>query len=415
MQEIRGTLTGGPYRSLPNVRIARQSPGSVQLMTDVQVRGTLRLAGANDALQLNGNTLYLAGDFDKDARSGFLHGNGKVVFNGASDQRYTDRAANPAPFFNVEIAQTNPSYLSLSSNLIVTNQLTLTSGIIRTNNSYEVRVINSDPMAIVGGGTTAYVEGKLRRRIGGVGVYDFPIGSNITPSGYQRAQVEFTTTPGVDNILAEFQRSGWLSAPLPNDQSNTRECGASYADCELLSIGYWILNAYDANLAQLSTSGTYTLTLYPTGYSVCSGAQQFGILKKVAGQWIVPNLGCFGNPNANIVRRPGLSGFSEFAIGQSKTRIVSALPMAQGGIEDFLLFPNPTNGEVTIRFAVNSTEPVTITLLNPLGQVVEQRTLLPAQLGSVETRLDLSHLPAGNYLVRLTQKGTHITRSLQRE
>ncbi len=413
VQEIRGTLTGGPYRSLPNVRIARQSPGSVQLMTNVQVRGDLRLAGPNDALHLNGKTLYLAEDFDKDARSGFLHGNGKVVFNGASNQSYIDRASNPAPFYEVEIAQTNPSRLFLNSNLIVNERLTLTSGIIDAGGSYEVRVMNPAPTAVVGGGTTAYVFGKLRRRIGGVGVYDFPIGGARSAPDYQRVQVEFTTAPGIDNLLAEFQ--GWWSGPYVNDRPNTRECGASYADCNLLSVGYWILNAYDENLAQLSTSGTYTLTLHPTRYSVCSGARQFGILKKVAGEWIVPNPGCYGNPNANIVRRPGLSGFSEFAIGQSKTQLASALPTAQGAIGDLALFPNPTSGEVTIRFTVNSVEPVTITLLNALGQVVEQQTLSPAQIGSVETQLQLSHLPAGNYFVRLTQGGTHITRSLQRE
>lgn len=60
------------------------------------------------------------------------------------------------------------------------------------------------------------------------------------------------------------------------------------------------------------------------------------------------------------------------------------------------LSPNPAQDEITFSLPGSAKEPVRVTLLDPLGQVV--RTVLPAP--GERIRIDLGALPAGVYFVR---------------
>lgn len=486
VQEIRGVLTG-PTQYIPNLRINRAAAGTVRLMTNVQVRGHVQIDNsANNTLNLNSYTLFVGGNFVNVGAAGtFTHGNGRVVFNGTGPQTYTDPGIDP--FYTVEMNQNPPSTLTLNNRMDITNQLTLTSGVIVTGTN-EVRVTNTATTAVTPGNTNSYVRGYLRRYIGGMGGYDFPVGT----ASYQRANVNFTAAPGVHNLLAWF--NDWAPSP-PTPPNPTAECGAQYHACPMLNNGYWTINAYNSSFAQVTSSGTYTMTLYNTAYTACAGAVQFGVLKNTGAGWFIQNPGCYANASAATVQRPGMSGFSNFGTGQSLTPLPVYLTRWEGEVrpdESHLLrwdvvaeetrvsrfvvetgaapealspwrtfgpevrqavrenppfgssfyrlriytvegaefassvielqrgvgsinplqsleaFPNPTTGELTVRFMVGELTPVHLSLVNALGQRVWEKVVEPAAKGWVE-------VPVGPYLLRVEGEGVVRTRVVVRE
>jgi regulation of enolase protein 1 (concanavalin A-like superfamily) len=62
------------------------------------------------------------------------------------------------------------------------------------------------------------------------------------------------------------------------------------------------------------------------------------------------------------------------------------------------LFPNPTSDIFTLSFQEGLSESATVRLLNPTGQVVEQREL---QAGDHQTKWNMSTRPAGMYLLQI--------------
>ena len=65
------------------------------------------------------------------------------------------------------------------------------------------------------------------------------------------------------------------------------------------------------------------------------------------------------------------------------------------------LYLNPSTGLITLHVnGLREQRTVPAEVVNTLGQVVQKLVLHP-QLGTIEQRLDLGHLPAGPYLVRL--------------
>jgi hypothetical protein len=77
------------------------------------------------------------------------------------------------------------------------------------------------------------------------------------------------------------------------------------------------------------------------------------------------------------------------------------------------LYPNPTTGFVTVEATAATGEPLTLEVMNALGQNVLSRTLSPTD-GFVQTELDFSGLSAGVYVVRLRQGEASIQRRVVR-
>ena len=64
--------------------------------------------------------------------------------------------------------------------------------------------------------------------------------------------------------------------------------------------------------------------------------------------------------------------------------------------------PNPTTGNITVSYALNNNEPMTITVMNAVGaQMTEQ--VVGGGFG--EAQFDLSNFGNGMYLVRMTNNG----------
>ncbi|MEM6337291.1 MAG: T9SS type A sorting domain-containing protein, partial [Bacteroidota bacterium] len=76
-------------------------------------------------------------------------------------------------------------------------------------------------------------------------------------------------------------------------------------------------------------------------------------------------------------------------------------------------YPNPFNPEATVRFAVATEQPVSLTLYDLLGRPV--RTLysgVPAANELLSARIDGSALVSGTYLVRLTGESFSTTQTV---
>ena len=76
------------------------------------------------------------------------------------------------------------------------------------------------------------------------------------------------------------------------------------------------------------------------------------------------------------------------------------------------IFPNPAAGNVTVRYALPASRPVTLKFFDVLGREVLNGASPPAQPGYHEVQLDVAYLPVGIYQVRLEQDGLSQTRSL---
>ena len=243
---------------------------------------------------------------------------GSMVWNGSSTTANTYNAASfPNTLGNATIMQVRGTVPS-GNGLIKTY----------TNNIY---VSNSSPAAVAGYTSSAYVDGYLKRAVASSTSYDLPVGG----SHYALANITFGAgLAGTTNLIANF-------TPGTTTQPNPTTCIINGSKMStLLNGGYWTIHP-DVQ----PTAGTYTATLYETGYTNApsagtnslgasiSPAQQLGLVKRVDGS--SPWLGCgrtiSGNPstdqglgectnNATIsggiamVTRTVVPSFSDFAI-----------------------------------------------------------------------------------------------------
>ncbi len=402
VQEIRGILTGGPF--IPNLRLQRAANGTVRLMTDVQAGNVEITNSATHTLDFNGKVLYVSGNFTNQTAANTIQATSAgstLVFNGNAAQTYADPGSDP--FLNVAVNQSAVSTVTLNNTLRIMGSLTLTQGLLvaPVAVSREVRVENPAPTAVNAGNANSFVAGFLRRYLNNTGgSYDFPVGLQA-PQRYSRINFNFSGNPGVHNLLARFD--GW-TPPTPSGTPVT-ECGANYGSCPMLNNGYWTVNAYQSDLTTqiTGTSGTYTATLYNTGYTTCTGAVQFGVLKNTSASattganWFIQNPGCHANASAATVSRPGMSGFSFFGTGQS----TSPLPIV---LVDFRGRVLP-DGSHELSWVVNATAGSSVRHY-VLEAGTELGSLLPlVTFGSEETVYRRLSPPFGRSFYRLRIHG----------
>jgi len=413
VQEIRGILTGAAY--IPNLRLSRSADGTVRLMTDVQVRNVQITNTATHTLNFNGKTLFVSGNFDNQTEDNIVQATAAgstLVFNGSGAQTYRDPGSDP--FQNVVVNQSAVRTVTLNNTLIIDSTLTLTNGLIvaPAASTREVRVRNTAPTAVNAGNPNSFVAGYLRRYLNTTGgSYDFPVGL-ANPQRYSRINFNFGGDPGVHNLLARF--SAW-TPPTPSGTPITECIGANYGNCTMLDNGYWTVNAYQSDLTTriTGTSGTYTATLYNTGYTTCAGAVQFGVLKNTSGSattgsnWFIQNAGCHPNPSADEVSRPGMSGFSFFGTGQS----TSPLPITLVDFRGQVL----SDGSHELSWQVNATAGSSVRhYILEAGTTWDHLSPL-ATLGPDEKRYRRANPPFGRSFYRLrihSEDGTELYSSV---
>ena len=78
------------------------------------------------------------------------------------------------------------------------------------------------------------------------------------------------------------------------------------------------------------------------------------------------------------------------------------------------VYPNPHNGQATVKFTTANPAETTVSVLNLLGQEVLQLQKV-TDAGEVEIKVDLQQQPAGIYLVRVQQNGKVYSAKLIRQ
>jgi len=81
---------------------------------------------------------------------------------------------------------------------------------------------------------------------------------------------------------------------------------------------------------------------------------------------------------------------------------------------NFQVYPNPTNGIITVKGVENKSGKLTIQLYNVLGQMIYSTS--PMVINSYfETSIDLSNKPAGTYFVKLITGGYPVVKKIELE
>ena len=83
--------------------------------------------------------------------------------------------------------------------------------------------------------------------------------------------------------------------------------------------------------------------------------------------------------------------------------------------KDFSVFPNPTNGQVNIRYTLESSEVVQIELRDVMGKLLMQENLGNKTPGVQQQTISLEEMPAGIYMMSLKYgNNVHTTRVIKR-
>lgn len=296
------TLTGAfvGADALGNL-VVNQTGGTVTMNNNLDLKGSFTTSSATSVFNINGLYLKVAGNFTNNSLGTFINPtNSTVEFNGTGPQTYNHGSG--ANLYNVVMNHTG-SGVTLATNMAITNSLTLTLGRIITGANL-VAVNNGATTACTAGNTSSFVEGNLRRFLSGAaGAYDFPVGSPTT--GYQRANINFTTTTTIPMLTARFDNYAPPMGPTANECPNN-----TYSALPMFNNGYWTISA-SAN----GNNGTYTTTLYPTNVSNNTGLG-WTVAKGNTTATYALNGTCAASTASQVIRT-GMNGFSVFGVAQS--------------------------------------------------------------------------------------------------
>ncbi|MCX7987524.1 MAG: hypothetical protein N2662_11360, partial [Bacteroidales bacterium] len=157
------TGTGRKYISAENIRI----------------RGNLTIFNGTvlDNSLYDKNLSILGSWFDNNnSVDGFEPGLGNVIFEGSNVQIInTQRNEN---FYNLQLNNNAGLVISGNGNVVVSNILTLSNGVISSSTSPQryVQISNTSTSAIVGGGNNAFIACPLRKNIISGQSFTFPVG-----------------------------------------------------------------------------------------------------------------------------------------------------------------------------------------------------------------------------------------------
>jgi hypothetical protein len=256
------------------------------------------------------------------------------IFSGQADVVYNNVQRDTAGFempvaANVvrNLVINNIAGVKLGAAVTLNNKLTLQNGELFTDNflftvTNAAGGITTDPaIEIING----YVNGKVNRIIGTTaGVRVFPFGINIT-QGYREYKIDYTTAPTAAGVLsvqhfntAAGNQSGFPLADGAINITNTQPY-------------YW-----QADASGGLSGGIYNATLAAEGSSGITDYTALRILKRpsAGGNWILNGTAGSntGSNNAPVVIRNGMSGFSQFAIGNNNSTLPLTL-LSFTGIE----------------------------------------------------------------------------------
>ena len=258
------------------------------------------------------------------------------IFSGASVQ--TLGRSFPGIVRNLTI--NNPSSVVMDRDVIVTGNLTFTSGKLFTS-SFELNITNNATSAIIGASNASFIVGNLRRAVLSTGAYDFPLGSDLL---YQPSTLTLSSATGFTSVLGKFNTAN------PNDPLNPISIMVSGVwMTEFFDYGSW---TFTPNLPMVS--GVYTVQLNEAGYSNIIGTTSiYSVLYRANSTMPWSSVGTHNDATQSVsggvatAARSALISFGEYAIamGDYLSFVSPALISGVAGtIGAVYKFPNVMRG-----------------------------------------------------------------------
>jgi hypothetical protein len=160
--------------------------------------GTLNNTLHNRNITLLGNWT----DNNTAATGGFVPGTGRVILNGTSAKLVTITGASTVEqFYNLQINNAAGATISGGGQVSVSKYLYLTLGNITTSATNLLSLTNTSTSAVVGGGSTSFVNGPLRKSISSGSFFNFPVGNN---GGTRYGNLYVSTVSAAGNYTAQY-------------------------------------------------------------------------------------------------------------------------------------------------------------------------------------------------------------------
>jgi hypothetical protein len=238
-----------------------------------------------------------------------------LTFNGTAPQNITNNGILTFGV-NEDVVVNNTTGLILNSSVMLNKNLIFSNGkIILGNNNLTIN--NNAPGAIAGYGATKYIvadgTGVLKRFIAAAAAsYDFPIGNNLF---YKPATINFTTAPTAAGSLSARFNTGFVFFPntIPINEGGVKVNATSIQ-------GTWFIDAGDG-----LTGGIYDGTFAGNGAIDVIDYLKLVLVKRPSvpanEDWVLEgtHVTTTGLNTAPVLKRSGMTGFSEFGIGGELT------------------------------------------------------------------------------------------------
>ncbi|MBN2487337.1 MAG: hypothetical protein JXB34_15285 [Bacteroidales bacterium] len=188
-QNVIFSGTGIKYMSAENLRVL----GNLTINA-----GTLNNTLHNRTLTILGNWV----DNNTGATGGFVPGTGLVVFKGTTAQTLTVAGATTVEqFYKLQVNNASGLALSGAGSVNVNRYLYLTLGNITTNTTNILRLTYPATNAVIGGGSTSFVNGPLQKRINAGSYFNFPTGNG---NGTRYGNLYLSSVSATGDYIAQY-------------------------------------------------------------------------------------------------------------------------------------------------------------------------------------------------------------------
>ncbi len=188
--------------------------------------------------------------------------------------------------------------------------------------------------------------GRLIRRISGVGDFVFPVSVPIGSNEYYRGiKVTFTTAPSSPGNLSVYFNA-----------SNPGANGLPLIDGGIQIVSAWSGGYWSVEPSGGLSGGTYNIELEAHGFSGAVDPTRLRVLKRSnGGAWTLEgtHVAGSGTPSEVVVRRSGLTGFSEFGIGGTPFDFISAQLTIGFALSDIYVETGATGNIAYVRLDWN--------------------------------------------------------------
>lgn len=292
------------------------------LITNTSGSGVLTLNNALSYFSIKGNI----------TNNGIITGtNGLTELRSANAQSFS--GSGSTQFYNLRLNNSNPSGVSLSQDVTVSNNLTFTTGMLSTGTN-KLIITNTTVPTIIGYSNTKFINGNLRHHIANnTSTYVFPIGDGMATTNYKRFDLinnSLATTTYIDAKVANVPQGTPAADVDANIGASAVQWGTQLTN--VLNSAVWTLTP-DAQ----PSSGTYGVNLYVQNVAGLSAADDnmFCPVKRdassvtyadwstfLAAPTVIPATGLAGriySGGAGYAQRTGYQSFSLHAIAKAPT------------------------------------------------------------------------------------------------